>query len=82
MAACLSQLDNGKQEKPVTFHSRKLIPAEQNYDIYDKELLAIIDMFKHWRHYLQGVRHKVVVITDYKNLTLFTMTKVLNKQQV
>ena len=58
------------------------MPAEQNYDIHDKELLAIIDVLKHWRHYLQGARHEVAIITDHKNLTAFTTTKVLNKRQV
>jgi len=82
IAACLSQSDNGKQGKLVAFHSRKLTPAEQNYDIYDKELLAIVDAFKYWRHYLQGARHKIVVITDHKNLTSFTTMKALNKRQV
>jgi len=52
IAACLSQSDDGKKGKPVTFHSRKLMPAEGNYDIHDKELLAIVDAFKHWRHSL------------------------------
>ena len=82
IAACLSQSSDGKRGKPVAFHSRKLTPAEQNYDIHDKELLAIVDAFKHWRHYLQGARHEVSVITDHKNLTSFTTTKVLNKRQV
>ena len=52
IAACLSQSSDRKRGKPVAFHSRKLTPAEQNYDIHDKELLAIVDAFKHWRHYL------------------------------
>ena len=82
IAACLSQSDDGKKGKPVAFHSRKLTPAEGNYNIHDKELLAIVDAFKHWRHYLQGARHEVSVITDHKNLTSFTTTKALNKQQV
>src|SRR6266480_2876814 len=82
IAACLSQSSDGKRGKPVAFHSRKLTPAEQNYDIHDKELLAIVDAFKHWRHYLQGARHEISVITDHKNLTSFTTTKTLNKQQV
>src|SRR5204863_6059060 len=77
-----SQSSDGKKGKPVAFHSRKLSPAEQNYDIHDKELLAIMDAFKHWRHYLQGAKHEVSVITDHKNLTLFTTTKTLNKRQV
>ena len=55
------------------------MPAEQNYDIHNKELLAIVDVFKHWKHYLQGARHEVAVITDHKNLTSFTTIKALNK---
>src|SRR5437762_4784060 len=82
IAACLSQSSDGKRGKPVAFHSKKLTPAEQNYDIHDKELLAIMDAFKHWRHYLQGARHEVAVIMDHKNLTSFTTMKALNKQQV
>src|SRR6266480_6811501 len=58
------------------------MPAEQNYNIHNKELLAIVDAFKHWRHYLQRARHEISVITDHKNLTSFTTTKALNKRQV
>jgi len=79
IVACLSQSSDGKKGKPVAFHSRKLTPVEQNYDIHNKELLAIMDVFKNWRHYLQRARHEVSVITDHKNLTLFTTTKALNK---
>ena len=39
---------------PVVFWSRKIIPAKCNYDTHDKELLAIVKTFKHWRHYLKG----------------------------
>ena len=39
---------------PIAFHSRTLSPAKRNYEIYDKELNAIQDSFKHWRHYLEG----------------------------
>ncbi|KAH9263030.1 hypothetical protein BASA83_013669 [Batrachochytrium salamandrivorans] len=35
--------------------------AEQNYEIYDKELLAVVESFKHWRHFLQGGLHPVTV---------------------
>ena len=79
IAACLSQSQNGEKEKLVTFHLQKLMPAEQNYDIYNKELLAIIDAFKNWWYYLQGARHEISIITDYKNLMAFTTNKVLNK---
>ena len=42
---------------PVAFYSRKLTIPKQNYEIHDKELLAIVDSMKHWRVYLEGPRH-------------------------
>jgi len=45
-----------------------LSPAELNYDMHDKELLAIFDVFKRWRHYLERTPAPVVVFTDHKNL--------------
>ena len=41
IGACLTQEIEGKRH-PVVYFSRKIIPAEQNYEIYDKELLAIV----------------------------------------
>ena len=68
---------------PVAFFSRKLNAAEVNYDIHDKELLAIVDSFKQWRHYLEGATHRVEVITDHKNLEYFMNSKrlTLNRRQ-
>jgi hypothetical protein len=48
LGAVLSQRDNENRLHPVAFHSRKFSPVEINYEIHDKELLAIIDTFKHW----------------------------------
>jgi hypothetical protein len=42
----LEQPDNTGKLRPVTFHSRKLINAEQNYNIYNHELLAIVEGFQ------------------------------------
>jgi len=53
--------------------------AERNYETYDQELLAIIDSFKHFRHYLKGATYPVVVLTDHNNLRGFhTAQKQLN----
>jgi hypothetical protein len=52
-----------------------------NYDIYDKELLAIVIAFWVWRPYLEGAKHTIIVKTDHKNLTYFTTTKELTRQQ-
>ena len=43
----LSQYDDEGILHPVTFYSKNMIPAECNYEIYDKELLAIIRCLKH-----------------------------------
>lgn len=82
VGACLSQPDQDKKLHPVAFYSRTMSPAELNYDIHDKELLAIITAFQQWRVYLEGPKHQVTVLTDHKNLTYFTSTKVLNRRQV
>jgi len=66
---------------PVAFHSRKFQPAEINYEIDDKELLAIVDAFKPWRRYCEGAMYQVQVYSDHQNLEYFTTTKVLNRRQ-
>ena len=54
---------------------------EINYEIYDKELLAISAAFKEWRRYLEGARHKISVYTDHRGLEWFTQNKPLNRRQ-
>ena len=81
LGAVLSQRDDENRLHPVAFHSRKFTSAEINYEIQDKELLAIVDAFKHWRRYLEGATHQVQVFSDHQNLEYFTTTKVLNRRQ-
>ena len=76
----LSQKHRGRLH-PVAFQSRKLSPAELNYEIYDKEMLAIVHCFKQWRHYLEGAIRPITVYTDHKNLEYFATTKQLNHRQ-
>ncbi|MDB5911071.1 MAG: hypothetical protein JWP34_5188, partial [Massilia sp.] len=78
----LSQLDEDGVLRPVAFFSAKHSPAECNYEIYDKELLAIIKALEEWRPELQGTPDAFKVITDHKNLEYFTTTKALNQRQV
>jgi hypothetical protein len=58
-----------------------MIAAELNYDIYDKELLAIVECFRLWRHYLEGSKYTIQVFTDHNNLQYFTTTKQLSRHQ-
>jgi len=81
LGAVLSQRNNEGWLHPVAFHSRKFQPAEINYEIHDKELMAIVDAFKHWRRYCEGATHQVQVFSDHHNLEYFTTTKVLNRRQ-
>ena len=80
ISGIISQPHEGRLH-PVAFWSRKCIPAECNYDIQDRELLAIVECMKHWRHYLEGSRHPVKVLTDHKNLETLMSTKALNRRQ-
>ena len=70
------------QWHPVAFFSRKMIPAEIWYKTYDGELLAIVEAFKTWRHYLKGCKHEVLVFIDHNNLRRFMNTKSLSSKQV
>jgi hypothetical protein len=87
IAAVISQLWNGIDGKdqlhwhPVAFYSRKLTDVEQRYETHDAELLAIVEAFKQWRHYLEGSRYPVVVKTDHNNLKYFMGKKTLNARQ-
>ena len=54
---------------------------EQNYEIHDKEMLAIIRALEEWRHFLEGATHLVEIWTDHKNLEYFMTAKKLNRRQ-
>lgn len=64
----------------TSYFSKKMNPAERNYDIYDKELLAIMKTLKEFRAELMSVEN-MLVLTDHKNLEYFTTTKMLNARQ-
>ncbi|XP_048059303.1 uncharacterized protein LOC125275953 [Megalobrama amblycephala] len=66
---------------PCAFFSRKLNPAEVNYDIGDRELLAVKVALEEWRHWLEGAKHSFLVLTDHKNLEYLRAAKRLNPCQ-
>ena len=81
LAAILSIVNDDNKVYPVAFHSHTFTAAELNYDIYDKELLAIFKAFKIWQHYLKGPVYLIDIVTDHKNLEYFSTTKVLTWRQ-
>jgi hypothetical protein len=80
-AGILSQYDDEGILHPVAFFSKKHSPAECNYEIYDKELMAIVCAFEEWRPELEGASHPIKVLSDHKNLEYFMSTKLLNRRQ-
>jgi transposase InsO family protein len=94
VAAVLSQwvaIDSSKPDDPprprthrlhpIAYWSRKMQPAERNYEIHDKELLAIVDALQAWRHYLHGLHNDFEVVTDHQALQYFQTKRQLNRRQ-
>ena len=59
--------DNGKM-RTIAFYSYKMTGPELNYDIHDKEFLAVVEALREWRVYLEGTKYSVQIYIDYKNL--------------
>ena len=77
IAGILSNICPDGEICPVTFYSCTLTTPELNYDTHDKELLAIFEAFRLWRHYLEDSASPVDVVTNHKNLVYFSTSKVL-----
>jgi len=81
IAGILSQKFEDGKIHPVRFVSRKLTPAELHYDVYDKEMLAVVFSLRKNRHYLQGAIHKTTIYSDHQNLAYFQTAVLLNRRQ-
>jgi hypothetical protein len=82
LGAVLAQECEDKQWRPVFYHSRKFDKHEVNYDVHDKELLAIVDALKQWEVQLKGAQHPFKVLSDHQNLSRFMTTKKLIGRQI
>ena len=65
--------------RSVAYISKSLNETERNYEIHDKEMLAVIRCLEAWRHFLEGVRGKFEILSDHKNLEYFMSNQ--NRQQ-
>ncbi|HEY9845636.1 MAG TPA: retropepsin-like aspartic protease/reverse transcriptase, partial [Candidatus Caenarcaniphilales bacterium] len=74
IGAVYSQKQDDGKWHPVAYYSRSLTAPERNYDIHDKELLAIVAAMQEWRIYIEGAP-PIEILTDHKNLVTFTTTK-------
>ena len=79
ISACMmSQYDANGTLHSIAFLFKKYLPVECNYEIYDKELMAIINCFEEWRAELKSSPHSIRVLSDYKNLEYFVSTNLLS----
>ena len=73
VGAILLQVGDDNLKHPVAFFSRKMLPTETNYPIYNKEMLAIISTLKEWPHYLMNAHHSVIIRSDHILLEHFKL---------
>ena len=73
--AVLSQPDHESTLRPVAFMFCQQHPAECNYEIYDKKLMAIVKAFEEWQPELEGLPKPINVISDHKNLEYIMSSK-------
>src|SRR5258707_10413523 len=80
--AVLSQAQADGTHQPIAFMSKGFSDAEHNYQIHDKEMLAIMHALDEWHHFLEGMTEKFEILTDHQNLAYFQDTQKLNCWQV
>ena len=81
MRAQLQQINNEKQKQLIACYTWKLTSTEQQYNIHNKKMLAIIKALEKWRIYLQEAKYQTIIKSNHKNLQYFMTTKKLNEQQ-
>lgn len=79
--AILLQKQEDGHWHPVAYLSQSMNDAKRNYDIYDKEMLAVIRTLEAWRHYLEGLPQKFQIISDHKNLEYWRTAQNLTRRQ-
>ena len=81
IGATLMQKDSNRDLHPCGFLSHALTPTERNWQIYDRELYAIIYALDEWKHLLLGAEHTLTVHCDHKNLTYYKSPQRLTPHQ-
>jgi hypothetical protein len=81
LGATLSQFDKKGRLRSVAYFSRKLKPEECNYEIHDKELLAVVKSVEQWRGELRSIAKPFKILTDHQNLQYFMTAQRLSERQ-
>jgi len=77
----LSMKCSDEMWRPIAFISKSLSDTERNYEIHDKEMLAVVRYLEAWRHFLEGATTKFEIWTDHKNLKYFMKVQKLIRRQ-
>ena len=77
----LSMKYSDRKWRPIAFISKSLSDTERNYEIHDKEMLAVVKCLETWRHFLEEAVEKFEIWTDHKNLKYFMKAQKLNRRQ-
>ena len=78
--AVLLQKGEDNKKHPIAFYSQTLTDAERNYPIKDLEFSAIVYTLLHWRPFLAGSPHDIIVHTDHSNLTAWTQPQKISRR--
>ena len=81
VGAALMQKDENDQIHPCGYLSHALTPTERNWQIYNRELYAIIYALEEWTYVLLGAEHTITVNCDHKNLTYYCNPQCLTARQ-
>jgi hypothetical protein len=65
---------------PIAYYSTTFTETEHNYDIYERELLAIIKAITHWRPYLIWTKEPFIILTNHTNLLHWKSPRKLNRR--
>jgi hypothetical protein len=66
-------------QHPIAYYSFTFILAERNYDIYERELLAVLKSLENWGPHLAATETPVTVLTDHANLTFWKNPRKVNQ---
>jgi hypothetical protein len=80
MGAVLLQKKEDRKKHPIAYYSKTLSAAERNYNVYDLELLAIVNALDHWRPYLAGSPHKIIIYSNHQNLLYWKEPHKISRQ--
>lgn len=79
--AILSQKYTDGKLHPIAFLLKLMSPTEKNYDVFDKEMLAVVRALGHWQQYLDCTPEPITIITDHKNLEDYKNAKITNPRR-